>query len=211
MLPIAEEARTHINNKNFPEVVASTLHMAVPAAYAWLIIFYVIFHTYLNFFAELTMFADRRFYSDWWNAGDLSEYWRKWNQPIHNYLIRHIYYPCRRAGLSSYTGLLLTFTTSAIFHEYIVIGIFSVVNFVAFIIMMLNVPFMFLQRLVKDKISGNTNNILFYLIYIVLGQPFGIIICYYQMVEKNHQVSLEVPFPEEQYNQLQLEISNVFK
>lgn len=79
MLPIAEDACIHIKKLDYLEILASTLHMAIPAAYAWLLIFYVIFHTYLNFWAELTMFADRRFYSDWWNAGDLSEYWRKWN------------------------------------------------------------------------------------------------------------------------------------
>jgi len=82
-------------------------------------------------------------------------------------------------------GLLITFSVSAIFHEYIVVGIFSVVNFIAFILMMVNVPCMYAQRLLKDKISGNTNNLLFYLCYIILGQPFGIIFCYYQMVEKN--------------------------
>lgn len=87
--------------------------------------------------------------------------------------------------MSSYLGLIITFTISAIFHEYIVIGIFSVVNFIAFILMMVNIPCMYIQKLLKDKISGNTNNLLFYLLYIILGQPFGIIICYYQMVEKN--------------------------
>lgn len=93
-------------------------------------------------------------------------------------------------------GLLITFTVSAVFHEYIVIGIFSVVNFMAFILMMINIPLMMTQRLAKNKISGNTNNMLFWLVYIILGQPFGIIICYFQMVEKNQQVSLAVPFPE---------------
>ena len=53
--------------------------MAVPASYFWLVIFYSTFHVWLNFLAELSQFADRRFYSDWWNAGNLSEYWRKWN------------------------------------------------------------------------------------------------------------------------------------
>lgn len=39
---------------------------------------------------------------------------------------------------------------------------------------------------------------LFWLVYVIFGQPFGIILCYYQMMEKNQelQVSLEVPFPQ---------------
>lgn len=114
--------------------------MAVPAAYFWLIMFYCLFHSYLNMWAEITRFADRRFYSDWWNANNLSEYWRKWNQPIHNFLIRHVYYPLRRRRVSSEMCMLVTFTFSALAHEYIVVGIFSVVNFIAFILMMVNIP-----------------------------------------------------------------------
>lgn len=79
MIPIGEEACVAFSEKNYFEVFEHTLHMAVPAAYLWLLIFLLLFHSYLNFWAELTRFADRRFYSDWWNAGDLSEFWRKWN------------------------------------------------------------------------------------------------------------------------------------
>jgi len=143
--------------------------MAVPAAYAWLIMFYCLFHSYLNMWAEITRFADRRFYSDWWNANNLSEYWRKWNQPIHNFLIRHVYYPLRRRRVSSAVCMLVTFTVSAIAHEYIVVGIFSVLNFIAFILMMVNVPVMIAQRQLKSLISGNTNNLLFWLCYIILA------------------------------------------
>lgn len=153
--------------------------MAVPAAYWWLIMFYCLFHSYLNLWAEITRFADRRFYSDWWNANNLSEYWRKWNQPIHNFLIRHVYFPFRRRKVSSEICMLITFTVSAIAHEYIVVGVFSVVNFIAFILMMVNVPVMIAQRQLKNFISGNTNNMLFWLCYIILGQPFGILFCYY--------------------------------
>lgn len=60
-------------------------------------------------------------------------------------------------------------------------GILSVINFIAFILMMANVPAMILQRQLKDVVSGNTNNILFWMCYIILGQPLGILISYYQI------------------------------
>ena len=198
MVPIARDAVPHFKERNYMGILLSTLHMAVPASYMWLTVFYSTFHSWLNFLAELTQFGDRRFYSDWWNAGNLGEYWRKWNQPIHNYLLRHIYFPLRRSGCSSANCLLLTFTISAVFHEYIVVGIFSVLNFVAFFLMMVNIPCMMLQRQLKNVISPNTNNLLFWLFYVIIGQPFGIILCYYQMIEKSGnqaQVNLEVPFP----------------
>lgn len=65
--------------------------------------------------------------------------------------------------------MLITFTVSAIAHEYIVVGIFSVVNFIAFILMMVNVPVMIAQRQLKKFISGNTNNLMFWLCYIILA------------------------------------------
>ncbi len=169
MFPIAEAATVPFLNRDYLHIFSLTLQMAVPAAYFWLFMFYIVFHSYLNLWAELTYFADRRFYSDWWNASDLSEYWRKWNTPIHNFLIRHVYYPCRRRGISSASCLLITFTLSAAFHEYIMIGILSVVNFIAFIIMMANVPAMIAQRYLKGVVSGQTNNMLFWLLYIILG------------------------------------------
>ena len=179
MLPIGDGAMVHFKNRNYFQILLSTLHMAVPASYLWLTVFYSTFHSWLNFLAEVTQFADRRFYSDWWNAGDLGEYWRKWNQPIHNYLLRHIYFPCRRNGLSSQVCLLITFTISAAFHEYIIAGIFSILNFGPFALMMINIPCMILQRQFKNVISGNTNNLLFWLAYVIFGQPFGFLLCYY--------------------------------
>lgn len=65
--------------------------------------------------------------------------------------------------------MLVTFTISALAHEYVVVGIFSVVNFIAFILMMVNVPIIFIQRQMKDHISGNTNNFMFWLCYIILA------------------------------------------
>lgn len=116
--------------------------MSVPAAYVWLALFYSIFHSATNLFAELSYFADRRFYGDWWNAGNLSAYWRKWNHPIHNFLMRHCYYPLRRRKVNKAWALFITFLISAIAHEYIVIGVFRVVNFLAFTLMIVNVPAM---------------------------------------------------------------------
>lgn len=140
MFPTADKANESIRNKNYQEILLRCTEMAIPAAYFWLALFYCVFHSYLNLFAELTRFADRRFYADWWNANDLAEYWRKWNLPIHNWLIRHAYYPLRRRKFSSTNCLLITFFLSAVFHEYIMAGILSSVNFIAFTIMMANVP-----------------------------------------------------------------------
>ena len=81
--------------------------------------------------------------------------------------------------------MLTTFTISALFHEYIVAGIFGILNFVAFFLMMINIPAMILQRQLSNVISPNTNNLLFWFCYVIAGQPFGFVLCYYQMMEKS--------------------------
>lgn len=144
MLPIAREAEEGLIKGDKVQILLDTLRMSVPAAYVWLALFYGFFHAFMNIMGEISYFADRRFYSDWWNAGNLSEYWRKWNFPIHNFLIRHVYYPLRRRKVNKPLSLLTTFMVSAIAHEYIIIGIFRVVNFIAFTIMIINVPLMIL-------------------------------------------------------------------
>lgn len=153
--PIAIESVEPLKERNYLKILSQTLHMSVPAAYVWLLGFYLFFHSYMNFWGELTYFADRRFYHDWWNAGDLSEYWRKWNFPIHSFLVRHVYFPLRRRDVNKAVALLVTFLLSAIAHEYLMIGIIRTVNFIAFTIMIVNVPIMIIQHKLKHVSSFN--------------------------------------------------------
>jgi len=45
----------------------SILMLVFPFMVAYLLVFYIIFECICNFMAELTRFADREFYQDWWN------------------------------------------------------------------------------------------------------------------------------------------------
>lgn len=65
--------------------------------------------------------------------------------------------------------MLGSFTFSAIFHEYVVVGVFSIVNGIAFTLMMVCVPVILVQRILKNKISGNTNNLFFWFGYLIVG------------------------------------------
>ena len=53
--------------------------------------FFGVLHSWLNAFAELTCYADRRFYEDWWNVTDFGAYYRKWNIVVHEFLFYYIY------------------------------------------------------------------------------------------------------------------------
>ena len=56
---------SQIAHQDYLETLISLL---VPFMLMWILGFYVIFECICNAFAELTYFADRQFYSDWWNV-----------------------------------------------------------------------------------------------------------------------------------------------
>ncbi|KAJ2816796.1 Sterol O-acyltransferase 2 (Sterol-ester synthase 2), partial [Coemansia furcata] len=83
----------HLERMPDTGVGIATLHLMGPMATCWLLFFFITFDSIANGFAELTRFADRRFYDDWWNARGLDEFSRKWNRPVHMFLARHVYMP----------------------------------------------------------------------------------------------------------------------
>jgi hypothetical protein len=73
----------------------------VPAFLFNFTLFEMMFENLCNMFAELTCYADREFYKDWWNSTSFIEYNRNWNRPVHLFLLKHIYQELmQRHGLS---------------------------------------------------------------------------------------------------------------
>ena len=92
ILPTHEAAKTNaIRNENF---VLTALDLVLPFMINYLLIFYIIFECVCNGFAELTRFADRGFYEDWWNAVTWEEFARKWNKPVHQVGLMTIFGSC---------------------------------------------------------------------------------------------------------------------
>lgn len=122
MLPITEKA---IKLKELPIGLEFTAkffliwaELIPPMTVLYMLAFYLIWDAILNFFAELTMFADRYFYGDWWNCVSFIEFSRIWNVPVHKFILRHIYHSViNRFRLSKLQATLFTFLLSAVFHE----------------------------------------------------------------------------------------------
>jgi len=96
------------------------LKLGMASTYIWLLVFYGYFHVFFNLLAEILKFGDRVFYRDWWNSSNLSSYWRLWNIPVHYWLVRHLYFPCIRIGLSKSGAMFTVFFFSAIIHEMLI-------------------------------------------------------------------------------------------
>lgn len=84
----------------------------------YLLIFYLIFECVCNGFAEITRFADREFYQDWWNATSFDEFSRRWNVPVHSFLLRHVYTSTiDNYRFSKFRAAFVTFLLSAVSHR----------------------------------------------------------------------------------------------
>jgi sterol O-acyltransferase len=127
-------------------ILAETISMLLfPFMITFLLVFLVIFEYLLGAFAEITCFADRHFYSDWWNSSDWLEFSREWNIPVHHFLRRHVYFSSR-THYSNSMAMLITFLISAFGHELIMGCITKKLRGYGFVAMMLQLPIVAMQR-----------------------------------------------------------------
>lgn len=102
------------------------LDLIFPFMMEYLLTWYLIWETILNFVAELTYFADRSFYDAWWNSVSWDQFARDWNRPVHNFLLRHVYHSSISAmKVDRHTATLITFFLSACAHELVMWCIFK--------------------------------------------------------------------------------------
>ncbi|KAG2373999.1 hypothetical protein C9374_011664 [Naegleria lovaniensis] len=127
------------------------LKVSFPWFLTWLIISFAFFHCYLNILAEVTRFGDRRFFLDWWNCQDFQSFWKNWNLPVHQWLLRHIYFKSLGSGGSKPISVFFTFLTSAILHELCMALIFRSIKFYFFAAMLVQVPFVLLGQYLNHK------------------------------------------------------------
>ncbi|MCJ1399527.1 hypothetical protein MMC11_002729 [Xylographa trunciseda] len=149
-------------------VLAETISMLLfPFMVIFLLVFLVIFEYVLGAFAEITCFADRHFYSDWWNSCDWLEFSREWNIPVHHFLRRHVY-GASRPYISKNMSTTLTFLISALLHELVMGCITKKLRGYGFFAMMLQMPIVAIQR--TSLVKGRTlfNNVCFW-ISMILG------------------------------------------
>ena len=164
------------------------LSLSIPNTYVWLLGFYLYFHLWLNLLAELTRFGDRMFYRDWWNSKNIETYWRLWNLPVHNWMLRHLYNPILRWGFSKRVAVYSVFFFSAAFHEVVISTPFRYFALHAFFGMLAQAPLIsvtqWLDKRFDNPIMGN---VLFWCVFCVFGQPMGVVMYYCDLYKRNNQ------------------------
>ncbi|KAK2737274.1 hypothetical protein FQN55_001200 [Onygenales sp. PD_40] len=149
-------------------ILAETISMMLlPFMITFLLVFLVIFEYALGAFAEITRFADRRFYSDWWNSCDWLEFSREWNIPVHHFLRRHVYFSSL-THFSNSGAMFITFLVSSIGHELVMGCITKKIRGYGFLAMMLQLPIVAVQRSKFVKGRKTFNNVCFW-VSMILG------------------------------------------
>lgn len=123
------------------------LDLIFPFMMEYLLTWYLIWETILNFLAELTYFADRGFYGAWWNCVSWDQFARDWNRPVHNFLLRHVYHSSISAmKVDKHTATLITFFLSACVHELVMWCIFKKLRGYLLFLQMCQLPVSFSLR-----------------------------------------------------------------
>ncbi|KAI2806401.1 Sterol O-acyltransferase 1 [Blomia tropicalis] len=100
-----------------------------------LFVFYMVLHVWHNLTAELLKFADRRYYDAWWESVSLTEFYRKWNILVQDWLYAYIYVPIHRSTNSRAIAAYAVIFISGIAHEYVLafsLGFFFPLLFISF-------------------------------------------------------------------------------
>ncbi|XP_038695741.1 diacylglycerol O-acyltransferase 1-like isoform X2 [Tripterygium wilfordii] len=170
--PIVQNSQ-HPLKGNLLYAVERVLKLSVPNLYVWLCMFYCFFHLWLNILAELLCFGDREFYKDWWNAKTVEEYWRMWNMPVHKWIVRHIYFPCLRNGISK----LCIAVPCHIFKLWAFFGI------------MFQVPLVLITSYLQNKLrSSMVGNMMFWFFFCILGQPMCVLLYYHDLMNRTEKM-----------------------
>nr|CAI5868684.1 unnamed protein product [Callosobruchus analis] len=181
MVPSIKNSLIPFSNMDYTRTAERLLKLAIPNHLAWLIGFYLMFHSWLNLVGEILHFADRSFYNDWWNANNIDMFWRNWNLPVHRWALRHLYFPMIEMGYGRMTGSVAVFFISAFFHEYMVSVPLKTYKVWAFMGMMGQIPLSYVSRFIERSYGPRFGNIVFWA-SVILGQPLVIMMYFHDYI-----------------------------
>lgn len=92
----------------------------IPALCQLIVGNYLLLHAWQNAWAEMLRFGDRYFYGEWWSAVNYTEYYRRWNGIVHDWLKEYVYSAVLRTKSTRANAALAVFVVSAVVHEYMI-------------------------------------------------------------------------------------------
>lgn len=118
--PLLRNSVEHISQLKTASILERLMKLSSISVFCWLAGFFALFQSFLNALAEVMKFADREFYTDWWNTSSIRTYWTTWNKPVYHFMKRHIYAPLVGRGVPPQVAQVLVFVFSGVLHELLV-------------------------------------------------------------------------------------------
>ncbi|KAF8906272.1 MBOAT, membrane-bound O-acyltransferase family-domain-containing protein [Gymnopilus junonius] len=148
----------------------SLLDLALPFMTAYLLLFYIIFGRLLskNVFAMVLLsfltLLTGNFTRIGWNSTSWDEFSRKWNKPVHTFLLRHVYAQTIMSyRVSKTTAMLVTFLLSACAHELVMVVVTRKIRMYLFTLQLIQIPLIVVGRLPAIKRNKLMGNVVFWL------------------------------------------------
>ncbi|KAI1369222.1 diacylglycerol O-acyltransferase [Xylaria arbuscula] len=190
--PVLWNSLDKMHSLDFVSIVERLLKLSTISLVIWLAGFFALFQSALNALAEIMRFGDRSFYDEWWNSGGLGQYWRLWNKPVYQFMKRHIFSPLVGRGYSMGAASLIVFFASAVLHELLVGVPTKNIIGVAFFGMLIQIPLIWITRPLEKMQGPNgklIGNVIFWVSFTILGQPFAALVYFYAWQAKYGSVS----------------------
>ncbi|TPX76989.1 hypothetical protein CcCBS67573_g01734 [Chytriomyces confervae] len=154
------------------DFITCIMRLLVPFMICFILLFQIIFdvsdisHSLL----DQTNYY-RQFYEDWWNSTSFDEYARKWNKPVHEFLLRHVYLESIRSyNLSRQSATFLTFFVSSVFHELVMALTGKRLWPWLFLLQMFQIPLIYVARIAWVRERKTLGNVAFWC-EMLIGPP----------------------------------------
>ncbi|KAJ8669968.1 hypothetical protein QAD02_001227 [Eretmocerus hayati] len=134
--------------------ILAVFNTMLPSLLVYLVGFYMVFHSWHNFTAELLRFSDRMFYKDWWNSPSIDTYFRKWNIIVHDWFYVYVYKDAYDKLHNKLYAKYIVFFISAIMHEYVFAISFRLLFYPVMLLIFINVG---RQTTLKSGSESNAN------------------------------------------------------
>ncbi|ORY10746.1 MBOAT, membrane-bound O-acyltransferase family-domain-containing protein [Clohesyomyces aquaticus] len=192
--PLLQNSLSNLLVLDFVSILERIMKLSTISLFCWLCGFFALFQSFLNALAEVTRFADREFYGEWWNVSSIRTYWTTWNKPVTNFMRRHVYSPLVGRGCPPAAAQIIVFLLSGVLHELLVgVPTHNIIG-VAFAGMMVQIPLIALtdrlqmMRGVRGKVAGN---VIFWISFCLVGQPLAALLYFFAWQAKYGSVSRE--------------------
>ncbi|KAF2101125.1 diacylglycerol acyltransferase DGAT2 [Rhizodiscina lignyota] len=190
--PLLQNSLDKMASLDVISILERLMKLSTISLFCWLAGFFAFFQSFLNALAEVMMFGDREFYSDWWNAPSIRKYWTSWNRPVMVFMRRHIYAPLVGRGWPPALAQVTVFVFSGLLHELLVGIPTHNVIWVAFAGMLGQIPLIVITDALQ-KIKGINGpvmgNIIFWVTFCLVGQPLAALLYFFAWQAKYGSVS----------------------